>query len=628
MTPTARQRARKACFNCRKRKVKCDFDDVAYPSPPCGRCKKAGLSCEISSTENRGGFHNVLKGKIKKKQRSDSQTTPSRAVGALRQDLYTANDALAIMNQASQGSENNENKAVGTHSSTGDVGSEHPCDEVRGHTYGRISIDQSPIVTDGIISAAEATVFVELFFTELASFYAPFIPEEYNDLGILAACPTVLAVICTIGAKLKGDTSYDVTHRKLWLYLQQTLNHKLWNWRNDEAKPIIFSIIILADWIPNALFLPEESQSRQEAIEKHFRICWPLMGQALRLAQFTGILEYDVETFIALHFADHLNAARMGLQPMKFEANSDKNGYIENMMQTRCTIGQKARLDCAKLLQMTNSSLYPSRESTRLLISSGRYLAALRFLYPLTEKWKRDYVEIVKSNAWRDRSIMFEFYYCQLYIFSIALVPWQDEDSEDKLIAFDDMRKYLDIALDAAKNIIEFEASDIPLNLRFAPITWILRLLHASLFLAKSLLVRTVHCKLSEQRSVVKLIQVAGSTMKKLLPLGHENYFNVLQAITSHFSENSYSENPGRNLQKDSHNNTTQSASQLPQFAEYDGVAHDELAVAPDELSEDAIFELLNDAQALVGFGESLPSMTTPLGMSPVSNMDSNIDIS
>lgn len=616
MNHNARQRARKACYSCRRRKVRCDFDDVAYPLPPCGRCKKAGLLCEVSAIENRGGFGNVLKGKLKKRRHSDSvAVVPPSAVGALQHELYTAGDALNILNHASRDPGAKASDEASDALRPKNTTARNHYKDAEKSTRGKVRIELSPIVKDGVLSVAEATVFVELFFTELASFYAPFIPKEYSDIEVLAARPALHAVICTVGAKLKNDRSYDERHARLWDYLQQTISYKLWNWQDEEVRSIIFSIIILCEWIPQALFLPKESSTREDAIAKHARICWPLLGQALRLAQFTGILQYDVETFIALHFADHLYAARMGLQPMMFDTNSERNRYIGKSMQSNCSIGQRARLDCAKLFQLANSSLYSSRESMRQLIASGRHLTTLQFLFPLVEKWERDYNEIVASDSWGDRSITFEFCYCQLYIFSIALVTWQDEANEDKLIAYDDLRKYLDLAISAARYIIELEASDITLNLRFAPIMWILRLLHASLFLAKTLLVRSVHCKTSERRSVVKLIQTAGDTMKKLLPEGHENYFNVLRAITSHFSEGGGGKLPVSNMPQNTPHASGSHAARINQHAEKE-MQSGPMASDIEELSEDAIFDLLGDAQALVGFGESLPSMTTPW-MSP-----------
>lgn len=545
-----RKRARKACLSCRKRKTRCDFDG---DKAPCRRCREEDLICEIPDIDKRGGYGNVLAGKEKREREAADRlrlaegTAPqSRPMSpitestVLKNEMYTPNDAIEILHQAS--SERKRGIPSKTIATGFDYRQVEPRSKKRAISIEnsnntllstqRIPVHDSAIVADGILSTEEVCRLVGFFFAEIAPFYASYIPSEYQELARIAAEPALLSVVCTVGARCLDVNDNRNLQEKLWKYCQRTVSELMWECPQCNVRSLIFGVLTLCEWFPGTLL--ENNSSPGEALRRHTRICWPLMGQAVRIARYTGLLKNDIQTTIALHFSDHLLACRLGQQPMLDQLHGAEEEFPESAIR-QCSLSDRARLDIVKLLHLANRSLYRSRTETQRLVSSGHHITILTLVHELVKKWESDYSDIVEGTAWSDRTTMFEFRHFQLYVFSVVLMSWQ-EKSVDKLLHFEESREFLNMAIKAAVFIIQHEsADDIPVDLRFSPIQWITRLLHASVFLAKTLLTKGVYANRQKQQDIVSILYKASQTMAQLPPEDQHIYSKPLELICQRF---------------------------------------------------------------------------------------------
>lgn len=395
----------------------------------------------------------------------------------------------------------------------------------------RISIHDADIVKDGVITADELVRFVTSFYEDYSPFYVCFIPSDYKDLSRVAAEPALLAVMCTIGARCLEGERYKDLHIRLYEYSKMCLSSMLWECEPRHVRSLIFAVLIFSEWFPGALL--QASMSPGETLSRHTRICWPLMGQAVRVANYAGLLKLDVQTNIALHFTDHLLACRLGESPMLNYSEKSDQQFPDKLVH-RCKLIDRARLDIVKLLGIANRSLYRSRSETHKLLTTGQYMPILSLIYQLVKKWKYDYREIVEGDSWEERTVMFEFSHFELYVFSIILIPWQNNNAGDMLFELEEAQTYLDIATQAAQMIISHESiKEISLKLKNSPIQWITRLMHAAVFLSKVLIALPASTEIQEQ--LVRSIATAANTMSKLPPDDQRIYSQPLETICRQF---------------------------------------------------------------------------------------------
>lgn len=628
-----RKRARKACLNCRRRKTRCDFDG---DKAPCRRCREEDMLCEIPEIDKRGGYSNVLAGKEKREREaadklrhSEGSDSHSRAESpmtentVLRNDMYTPNDAIEILHRASSERKRGISKTVPSarDPKTGDAKAKKRMVSPENASQNllstqRIPVHDSDIVVDGILSTEEVCRLVGFFFAEVAPFYASYIPSEYQELARIAAEPALLAVICTIGARCLDVNDYSQLQDRLWKYCQKTVSELMWECPAYHVRSLIFAVLTLCEWFPGSLL--ENNSTPGEALRRHTRICWPLMGQTVRLARYTGLLKRDIQATIALHFCDHLLACRLGQQPMLDQMDGVEEEFPENSIK-QCPICDKARLDIVKLLHLANRSLYRSRTETQRLVKTGHHITILNLIYELVKKWETDYREIVEGRTWADRTTMFEFRHFQLYVFSVVLIPWQDK-SVNKLLYFEESREFLDMAINSAVYIIRHESShDIPVDLRFSPIQWITRLLHASVFLAKTLLTKSVYANRQSQQNIVSVLQQAAHTMAQLPPEDQHIYSKPLELICERFMRRERRKNPAPISQHGQRPVTTlagstQTYSPQGTFQNIQERPPDPFGLfdPPDLQNGDSIWNFLLHDNILNSFAETSPSQTTP----------------
>lgn len=399
----------------------------------------------------------------------------------------------------------------------------------------RVSVFDAAIVIDGILTVEEACKFVSCFFKDFSPFYEAYIPIEYQELARISAEPALMAVVCTIGARcLEGREHYNL-HEKLWNYCKLTLSSMLWECASHHARSLVFAVLIFSEWFPRAFL--QRVDLPGVTLQRHTRICWPLMGQAVRVANYVGLLKADIQTNIALHFTDHLLACRLGETPMLNYSEKVDQEFSDKLL-SNCRQIDRARLDIVRLLSIAKRSLYRSRSETRKLLASGQYMPILGLIYQLVSKWKTDYREIVENDTWEKQSVMFELCHFELYVFSIILIPWQKNVTGNMLFELEESQNYLDIATQAAHFIIAHESSkDIPVKLKNSPIQWITRLMHAAVFLAKVLI--SLPAPKNIQQQMVHSISLASKTMAKLPPDDEQLYAQSLESVCRQFRQDS-----------------------------------------------------------------------------------------
>lgn len=541
------KKPRNACLNCRKRKTRCDFD---MDFSACKRCRKEQLKCELPRADRRGGFSNVIAGRMRKygngmrkTNQSTSRVRKAKKVlpesDVFENEVYSASDAIDILKTASsQKPLARSTLAREDYPRLQDsLDSQYHTNSQKSKPVRRTAVENSAIVMDKILTPEDVTCMVEFFFVKIAPFYVTEAPWEYEDITRLASEPALLTVICTIGATCRKDQSFQSVHRKLWQYTQYTLTNLLWDCSDDQASSVIFAVTILCEHAPGALLYNEQFPG--EIFKKHTRICWPLMGQAVRLAHYVGLSHCNARVNIALHFCDYLLAIRLGRMPMLDLMASSEEEFPREIVE-QLPFFDRARLGLVKLLQLANNYLYRSRAEARHLVASGQSITALNLIHPLVEKWREEYAESLRGNSWAARTTYFEFSHVQLYIFSLAFSSWNSQDTK-KLFMWRERYKFSSIAVEAAKSIITHESSsDIPVELAYSPIQWITRLLHASVFLVKTLLTGSLYSNVGEIEEVIGYIRTAARTMSELPTYNNQTFSKSLiliaEKLWTHFN--------------------------------------------------------------------------------------------
>ena len=201
-----------------------------------------------------------------------------------------------------------------------------------------------------------------------------------------------------------------------------------------------------------------------------------------KLAEISGVLQNNAPIYIAMNMLDQVVAARLCVK----SALSFENP--ESSIVAQMSAHDRARVSVLRLLALASRTLFSSRETTRKIVSDGSFFSMLKLIHPQFEQWLLDFRDIAADPSWAARCVMFEFNHCRLYVYSLVNTPGL-VGLENSPEALSEATQYLRIAVDAAAAIIDFETSqENPVSLQLGPpMRWIVRFIHASVFLAKSL---------------------------------------------------------------------------------------------------------------------------------------------
>ncbi|QLQ78293.1 hypothetical protein HG537_0A05400 [Torulaspora globosa] len=182
----------------------------------------------------------------------------------------------------------------------------------------------------------------------------------------------------------------------------------------------------------------------------------------------------------------------------------------------RFTQVQQAKIELLRIISIGYESIYSGKDRQQLLLNDPRRnLALLQIISPLIESWGKTY-ETLQKPAEGDNSphttrqslmlvqkidgesLICEYNYCQLYIYSLAL---QIDGKETQLNPHDITRcaKYVELAYTAAKNLLASAARLQQLKLlKCVPVRWIVRIVRSVAFIVKCYLTLTGNTALND----------------------------------------------------------------------------------------------------------------------------------
>lgn len=218
------------------------------------------------------------------------------------------------------------------------------------------------------------------------------------------------------------------------------------------------------------------------------------------------------------------------------------------------SLAQRAKIELIRILLIGYDTIYYDKGRRKLASNDQVHnLAVLSILSPLIEGWHATYRECMtvlpgkpyEISVRKDKravhsfteqimheSLLCEYHYCQLYIYSLAL---QVDVKVAKLRVNEITRsaKYVELAYNAAKEILYSAVRVHRLNLlKYMPVKWVTRIVRAVSFLVKCYLTLTNtggNMGNSEARTILKLccisldetinvIKLAAITLKEATP--------------------------------------------------------------------------------------------------------------
>lgn len=443
--------------------------------------------------------------------------------------------------------------------------------------------DTEVIKEKKFLTEHEAILFINYFFEQLHPFY-PFVPEEMHGTDALAQMPILLVVILTISSRYckfaEKGTKYFISssrgsqiHSYLWDYCQQLISQTVWAEASTRSIGTVYSFLLISEWNPRAIHWrfndyansprpildphaapplssnfttrPEEGPEKDgrrkgltppvnpqtfypqklpgdngfDASKRSDRMSWLLIGTAIRLAQDIGAMATDSNVYVATHLSETVLALRLGRRPMISSSVEDE------FLNLEFTPFQQAKLAILKIMSLAHETLYLSRKNTRELLQGGRFLAFLNLFGPHLSNWEDVYRPLFNEPGLERESILFDFHYTRLYIYSLALsnknAAMPDISNGRPSGVLSDVlsaTRYVGIATDAAREMLAIVSRVYEMDkLRLAPIRWIVRAVHAAVFLVKTVLL-TPPTSMYLHKATISIIKKTAITLKDSSP--------------------------------------------------------------------------------------------------------------
>lgn len=209
----------------------------------------------------------------------------------------------------------------------------------------------------------------------------------------------------------------------------------------------------------------------------------------------------------------------------------------------RFTQVQKAKIELLRIISIGYESIYSGKDRQQLLLNDPRRnLALLQIISPLIESWGKTYQALqtpaegslddtdsrsptrrqalAQAQKIDGESLICEYNYCQLYIYSLAL---QVDVRETQLKPNDITRcaKYVELAYNAAKKLLASAARLQRLQLlKCVPVRWIVRIVRSVAFIVKCYLTLMGNTALNDPLT---------STILKLTVISTEELLQTIQ---------------------------------------------------------------------------------------------------
>uniref|UniRef100_A0A060THX7 ARAD1D34760p n=1 Tax=Blastobotrys adeninivorans TaxID=409370 RepID=A0A060THX7_BLAAD len=560
------KRSYKACINCRVRKIKCDLGDLSNPrGPPCARCRREGREC-VFAESRRGGMVNVLAGR-EKRARLNSEgpsmapsvsppapqitgasinvgassrpgtATPSTGGGPnggdeiSHRELHNSADALEILAHAARSfpriNSSKSQSSAHPKEAKDDVKEEPREDEF---TEKRTLAD-TELIKEGFLTEKEARDLVAYFFSYLHPFY-PFIPKQLQDVNSLAEVPFLLTAITSIASRYYSagaDTDsvyrkrYQELHEQLWELCQRLFSYTVWAEASTRSIGTVFSFLLFSEWNPRAIHRRGKDYANSGntgitdglsglgATRRSDRLAWMLIGLAIRLSQDLGLMDTSSKVFLATHMSEIVLALRMG---RKSVLSHSLNDPLPDTME-EFSVYERAELEILQIMSLAHETLYASRSTTRELLKNGRYLTFLALFSPHLDNWEKKYQSLFRDVTVQRESLLFDYHYARLYIYSLALFSDSGvaPGSMANVASILPSSRYVAMASDAAKEMLATANRVHEMDmLKLAPIRWVVRIVHAAIFLVKSIML-TPTSSLEAHRHTLSIIRTTSRTL-------------------------------------------------------------------------------------------------------------------
>lgn len=444
------------------------------------------------------------------------------------------------------------------------------------------SLMNAQVVVEQFITAQEALLFIKFFFEGLHPFY-PYIPESIQSTETLVSMPILLTVILTISSRYckyaEKGTRYYISakrgasiHNNLWGHCQKLVSTTVWGEASTRSIGTVYAFLLLSEWNPRAIHWrfndyansplgapgdketksPDDSTSSRpgasgnvddrdsdessdkekpvlppgdtafSASERSDRMAWLFIGSSIRLAQDLGLFDTNSKVYLATHLSETNLALRLGRRSM---LQTSLNEEVPNLMFTPY---EEAQLSLLRIMSLAHQTIYPSKEVTRELREGTRYLSLLNLLGSLLLNWENNYAHLFEENSLEKDSILFDYHFTRLYIYSFALsnkntpgLGGAHATNENIYKSLSDgvlSAKYIRLAVDAAYQMIGVVQHVHEMDrLCLAPIRWVVRLVHAAVFLVKTVLVSSVEAMPMHQ-GTLEIIRATAIALKESSP--------------------------------------------------------------------------------------------------------------
>lgn len=301
------------------------------------------------------------------------------------------------------------------------------------------------------------------------------------------------------------------------------------------------------------------------AMRRSYRMGWMLIGSAVRLAQDMGFMEVSTNVFLATHIAEIncvMNNSRRSILSHSLseldldeEEDVDLNGYnddkdlrIMGMSEEelreisfsphstlKFSLIQKAKIELLQVTCLGHESFYGYKAQLGSL-TQRQHLSVLNILSPILNNWSRKYKQLLVPSKPKQfhslanlqqhllnpdskvakeifesidqESLIFEYNYTKLYIYSLALSPTQLNDSNEAsgkrkankvLLKMDEISraaKFIEQAFAAANQMLSVTQRIHRMKmLLYMPVRWVTRIVRAIAFVVKCYLTLIAHNK-------------------------------------------------------------------------------------------------------------------------------------
>ncbi|ODQ78318.1 hypothetical protein BABINDRAFT_39889 [Babjeviella inositovora NRRL Y-12698] len=359
-------------------------------------------------------------------------------------------------------------------------------------------------------------------------------------------------------------------HERLWIYVQRLISQTVWAESSTRSMTTVFAFLLFTEWNPRAIHWrwsdyantnkPDDLVAPQEhivedsdqlaglgAVRRSDRMAWMLIGSAVRLAQDMGFIENSAHVFLATHVSETTSAmninrrsmlapslAEIDLEDLEAESEEMEEDFLEDTSdkKLRFNFVQKLKIELLQVMSIGYEYLYGCKAQLSDLTSRQK-LAVLSILSPLIEKWGIKYKKLLVPSNFKyfnkqtldtqnpaskvmrqlgeaiDReSIICDYYYARLYIYSLALandnskLPGTSQLASArantlKLGELSKSAKFVELAFNSAKEILAVSQRVHKMKmLKFMSVRWCTRIVRAVAFVVKCYLTMTAAKKM------------------------------------------------------------------------------------------------------------------------------------